>query len=75
MGRMVAARPRIRTRATGTTIDNRYLITRLLGRGGMGKVYEAEHVGLGKRVALKFVSDADADREQRTRRHRPEPGL
>jgi serine/threonine-protein kinase len=51
----------------GTTVDERYLVTRLLGRGGMGKVYEADHVGLGKRVAIKFVSDADADREQRAR--------
>ena len=51
----------------GTTIDGRYLVSRLIGRGGMGKVYEADHVGLGKRVAIKFVSDADADRDQRAR--------
>jgi serine/threonine protein kinase len=30
-----------------------YVLCREIGRGGMGTVYEAEHVGLGKRVALK----------------------
>ncbi|MHC4598952.1 MAG: protein kinase domain-containing protein, partial [Planctomycetota bacterium] len=31
-------------------------IIRLLGRGGMGTVYEAMHVALNKRVALKILS-------------------
>jgi hypothetical protein len=47
----------------GRTIDGRYLVHRRIGRGGMGVVYEAVHVGLDKRVALKFLlgaSDADA---------------
>jgi tRNA A-37 threonylcarbamoyl transferase component Bud32 len=51
----------------GKTLDGRYLITRVLGRGGMGKVYEADHIGLGKRVAVKLISDADVDRDVRAR--------
>ena len=33
-----------------------YRIVRLLGRGGMGEVYEAEHQVLRKRYALKILS-------------------
>jgi len=39
----------------GKTIASRYVLRALLGHGGMGAVYEAEHLGLGKRVAIKFV--------------------
>src|SRR5688572_19948044 len=33
-----------------------YQIGRLLGRGGMGEVYDAEHLPSGRRVALKVLS-------------------
>ncbi len=39
----------------GRTIDNRYRVREALGDGGMGSVYEAEHLALGKRVALKVI--------------------
>jgi serine/threonine-protein kinase len=39
----------------GKTIAGRYVLRSLLGAGGMGAVYEAEHLGIGKRVAIKFV--------------------
>ena len=39
----------------GLSLDNKFKILRLIGRGGMGEVFEAEHVGLGKRVAIKLM--------------------
>jgi serine/threonine protein kinase len=40
---------------------SRYRIVRLLGAGAMGSVYEAVHLDLGKRVALKAVHPAVAE--------------
>src|ERR1039458_7630948 len=40
----------------GTVIRGKYRIMRLLGRGGMGTVYLAEHILLGRKRALKFIS-------------------
>jgi serine/threonine protein kinase len=39
----------------GSEVDGRYRISELIGEGGMGKVYLAEHVEIGKRVALKVL--------------------
>jgi serine/threonine-protein kinase len=40
----------------GTLIRGKYRIVRQLGRGGMGTVYQAEHILLGRQRALKFIS-------------------
>ena len=41
--------------AVGQTIDGKYRVERVIGSGGMGVVVAAEHVRLGKIVALKFL--------------------
>ena len=41
----------------GRVISGKYRIVRLLGRGGMGTVYLADHILLGRQRALKFISN------------------
>jgi serine/threonine-protein kinase len=36
-------------------VADKYRLTRLLGRGGMGAVWEGVHITLGTRVAVKFI--------------------
>ena len=45
----------------GTVISGRYLIRELLGEGGMGAVYLAEHTHMKKRVALKLLHPEMSD--------------
>ncbi len=40
---------------TGAVLHDKYRVGRRLGEGGMGAVYLAEHVGIGRAVALKVV--------------------
>jgi serine/threonine-protein kinase len=55
----------------GTVLEGAYRITRLLGRGGMGAVYEAVQLRLDKRVAVKLMAqDLAANHEALARFHR-----
>ena len=49
----------------GTVLDGRYRIIKLIGEGGMGEVYSAEHIHIDKKFAIKLlkqeiVSNAEA---------------
>lgn len=39
----------------GAVIDRQYQIEVLLGSGGMGEVYLAEQLGMGRRVVVKLL--------------------
>ena len=52
---------RVRALSAGTIFAGRYEILSAAGRGGMGYVYRAKHLGLSKEVALKVVGDGKRD--------------
>jgi serine/threonine protein kinase len=43
----------------GTTIAGKYRLKRLIGVGGMGSVYEGQHVDLAKKVAVKIIDSGN----------------
>lgn len=45
-------------------VAGKYRVTRLIGQGGMGSVWEGIHSTLGTRVAIKFIDAAFADSEE-----------
>jgi len=56
----------------GAVIDDRYRVIRRIGEGGMGIVYEVEHVVIEKRLALKVLRDDYSSRPEVVARFRQE---
>jgi serine/threonine-protein kinase len=56
----------------GTTLDGRYCVQRVLGEGGMGIVYEAEHALIERRVAIKVLREDFCRRSDVVERFRRE---
>jgi eukaryotic-like serine/threonine-protein kinase len=55
----------------GSVLEGGYRVERLVGEGGMGAVYEATHLRLGKRVAIKVMArELSANQEALARFHR-----
>ena len=52
----------------GVVIDDKYTLVRLIGRGGMGEVYEGRHNKIGRRVAVKFLAAEQAQHPDGARR-------
>lgn len=56
----------------GETLSGKYRIERILGEGGMGVVVAAYHLELEQPVAIKFLLETMADREEGAERFRRE---
>jgi serine/threonine-protein kinase len=52
----------------GTTLVERYRVVRKIAEGGMGAVYEAEQIALGRKVAIKVLHGHLASDEEIARR-------
>jgi serine/threonine-protein kinase len=58
--------------AVGSLVKNKYKIAKILGKGGMGVVYLADHMLLGGQVALKFLAAGLSHNPQFIKRFRNE---
>jgi len=54
--------------ATEELVGGKYRLTRIIGRGGMGTVWEGVHTSLSTQVAVKFIDTEYADSEELRRR-------
>jgi serine/threonine protein kinase/ankyrin repeat protein len=56
----------------GRLLDGKYRLEELIGRGGMGAVYRAMHVGTGRKVAVKVIAPELAGNREFIERFRRE---
>jgi eukaryotic-like serine/threonine-protein kinase len=56
----------------GETIDGKYVVEAILGRGGMGMVFQARHLTLGRQVAVKILHPNQAAKKNAVRRFHQE---
>jgi serine/threonine-protein kinase len=56
----------------GRTLSGKYRIKSVLGEGGMGTVYEGEHVAIGRAVAVKVLHPNQARKKDAVRRFHQE---
>lgn len=55
---------RVQTAVHSSLIGGRYQIVKRIGQGGMGKVYEVNHIHLSRRFALKIISNTVAETDE-----------
>ncbi len=56
----------------GRTIDGKYRVLSVLGQGGMGTVFEAENIAVGRTVAVKVLHPAQAQKKVAVKRFHQE---
>jgi len=56
----------------GKTIGGKYVVRNVLGEGGMGTVFEAEHLTIGRSVAVKVLHPSQARKKDAVRRFHQE---
>jgi serine/threonine-protein kinase len=56
----------------GQVISGKYKVRGILGRGGMGTVFEAVHIGIGRQSAIKVLHTSQLRKKDAVRRFHQE---